>query len=174
MNEGAQRTPRATGHRRFGVLGALSALAAFATGCASGARSEAMTPGGAERASDEAGADAALLAAVQAWEARSPPRAKFITGARVAARTISELPTERHHVGTRRRIDVRFDDADLANAFRMLADVGAFGLVIEGDVGGPVAVALRGVSPYDALVTLAEAHGLAVTRSGDVVIVTGR
>jgi hypothetical protein len=68
-------------------------------------------------------------------------------------------------------VDVRFDDADLHNALRFLADEAGVSLVIGDGVGGRVDERLERVDAYEALVTLARAHGATVERQGRVVIV---
>jgi len=68
--------------------------------------------------------------------------------------------------------DLRLRGARLDNALRMLAQAGKFNLVIRGELKTPVSVELTAVEPYDALVALAEAHGLAIRYRSQIVIVT--
>ena len=74
-------------------------------------------------------------------------------------------------LGTRRRVDVSFRGASLANALSFLANAGRFSLVADGPLTGTVDADLRNVVPYEALVALARAHGAQVQRRGRVVIV---
>ncbi len=117
-----------------------------------------------------------LSAAIQDWDTveRSPGESRVIpddategehgstSGSPVRARTL------RTHV-----VDVRFDDADLHNALRFLADEAGVSLVIGEGVGGTVNDRLTRVDAYRALVSLARAHGATVERQGRVVIVRG-
>lgn len=84
----------------------------------------------------------------------------------------TEAPPSEAPAGERRPVDVRFANAELANALRLLADAGRFDLVVDGALQGTVTMELRQVSPYDALVTIAESKALEVRRDGRVVIVT--
>ncbi len=83
-------------------------------------------------------------------------------------------PPQDPPVGIGRRVDVRFVDADFDNVIRMLSDVGRFDVVTDGALPGKVSVDLRRVRPYEALVVLAQAHGLTLERRGNLVIVRGR
>jgi hypothetical protein len=71
----------------------------------------------------------------------------------------------------RGHIDVSFQRAEMVNAFQLLADAGHFNLVLQDGLAGHVSATLKGIDPYDALVALAEANGVAVRYEGDVVVV---
>jgi len=75
-------------------------------------------------------------------------------------------------LGTRTKMDVRFYEAELEEALRLLAEAGGFAFVAEGELPGRVTTELRNVRPYDALVVIARAHGARVTRRGTVLVVT--
>jgi len=85
---------------------------------------------------------------------------------------VSEPERRLAPIGRRARVDVHFHDAELEEALRLLADAGGFALVAEGELSGRVTLELRRVPPYEALVTIAEAHGARVTRQGRIVVVT--
>jgi hypothetical protein len=67
---------------------------------------------------------------------------------------------------------VRFADAELEEALRLLADAGGLALVADGELSGRVNADLRRVRPYEALVALAEAYGARVERRGTILLVT--
>jgi hypothetical protein len=72
---------------------------------------------------------------------------------------------------TRGRRDIQLHQARLDNALRMIAQEGGFNLIVESDLAAPVTVELRAVDPWDALVALAEAHGVAVRYENGIAIV---
>lgn len=76
--------------------------------------------------------------------------------------------------GGRGRVDVSFQGADMVNAFQFLADAGRFNLVMQDGLTGKVSATLRGVDPYDALVSLAEANGATVKYDRSIVVVSKR
>lgn len=82
-------------------------------------------------------------------------------------------PVERP-LGRRERVTVRFAEAELGEALRLLADAGGFALVVDGELRGRVTADLRRVRPYSALISLAETHGARVERRGSIVLVTPR
>jgi hypothetical protein len=71
----------------------------------------------------------------------------------------------------RGRVDVSLRHADLENAARFLADAGKFNVVVESGLTGSVTAVLKGVDPYDALVTIAETNGAVVTYERGIVMV---
>jgi len=93
---------------------------------------------------------------------------------RFRPRTIGEPAPAERPLGRRERVTVRFANAELEEALRLLADAGGFAMVAEGELSGRVNADLRRVRPYEALVSLAEAHGAKVERRGPIVIVTTR
>lgn len=95
-------------------------------------------------------------------------------GARWQPKTIGEPPPVERPLGRRERVTVRFANAELEEALRLLADAGGFAMVADGDLAGRVNADLRQVRPYEALVSLAEAHGARVERRGAIVVVTPR
>ncbi|MBK7585854.1 MAG: hypothetical protein IPI67_37425 [Myxococcales bacterium] len=131
------------------------------------------------RADSEPGADRSLDAAIteivsreQTPEAESRRLSQL--GARWQPKTIGDPPPRERPVGRRALIDVRFADAELEEALRLLADAGGFALIADGELAGRVTADLRRVRPYEALVSLAEAHGARVERRGAIVVVTPR
>ncbi len=64
--------------------------------------------------------------------------------------------------------------ARLDNALRMLARVGKFNLVVQGDIAETVTVALRAVEPYDAARVLVFANNLSMQYRHGIVIVKRR
>lgn len=69
------------------------------------------------------------------------------------------------------RIDLDLKNAELAEVFRLLSDVGHVNIVIAGDVTGTVTMRLRQVPWDQALETVARAKGLALERDGSVIVV---
>src|SRR6185437_809110 len=72
------------------------------------------------------------------------------------------------------RVDVSFQQADMVSAFQVLADSGRFNLVMQEGLNGKVSASMRGVDPYDALVSLAEANGVDVHFQDGIVVVKRR
>lgn len=68
-------------------------------------------------------------------------------------------------------IDVDLKAAALGDALRFIADAGGFNLVVEGEPLTPITVKLRRVEAFDALLTVAEAHGLDVRFERGIVVV---
>ena len=62
----------------------------------------------------------------------------------------------------------------MVQAFQFLADAGRFNLVTAEGLSGKVSATLRGVDPYDALVSLAEANGAMVQFDRQIVVVKKR
>jgi hypothetical protein len=91
-----------------------------------------------------------------------------------AAHHIAAPPERAPRPGGRARVDVSFQGADMVNAFQFLADAGRFNLVLSEGLSGKVSATLRGVDPYDALVSLAEANGARVRYDRDIVVVSKR
>src|SRR5262245_54646330 len=67
------------------------------------------------------------------------------------------------------RVDVNFEKAEMMNAFQLLANAGSFNLVMQDGLAGHLSATLKGIDPYDALVALAEANGVAVRYQAGVV-----
>ena len=101
-----------------------------------------------------------------------------------ASRTLSPLAAGPVHIPApepaiprphkRSHVDVRFQRADIKQAFQFLADTGQFNLVLDDTLSGQVSARLLGVDPYDALVTLAEANGAQVRYERRIVVVRRR
>jgi hypothetical protein len=123
---------------------------------------------------------AASEADLSAWvaaEETAPARSRVLLRGPVPAPFSMEPVTLRTHAAEvprpRRRghIDVSFQRAEMVSAFQLLADAGRFNLVMQDGLSGHVSATLKGIDPYDALVALAEANGVAVRYEGDVVVV---
>ncbi|MBK9001722.1 MAG: hypothetical protein IPM35_38865 [Myxococcales bacterium] len=140
-------------------------------GCAA-ERRERPEPelGPADRSLDSAIAE--VVSRERAGEAES--RRLTELGARWQPKTIGEPPPVERPLGRRERVTVRFANAELEEALRLLADAGGFAMIADGDLAGRVNADLRQVRPYEALVSLAEAHGARVERRGAIVVVTPR
>jgi hypothetical protein len=89
-------------------------------------------------------------------------------------KTIGAAEPQLSPLGRRQRVTVRFADAELGEALRLLAEAGGFALIVDGQLPGRVNADLRRVRPYEALVALAQARGARVERRGVIVIVTPR
>ncbi len=68
-------------------------------------------------------------------------------------------------------IDLDLENADLADVFRLLADVGRVNIVVDGDVKGTLTLRLRHVPWDQALDVIARAKGLGLERQGNVTTV---
>jgi len=73
---------------------------------------------------------------------------------------------------SRGRVQVSFYRADMENAFRYLADIGKFNLVLESGLTGAVTATLRDVDPYDALLSIARANRVDVRYERGIVTVS--
>lgn len=68
-------------------------------------------------------------------------------------------------------VDLDLKSADLANVFRLLADVGHVDIVIAGEVSGTVTLRLKHVPWDQALELVARTHGLGLHQEGNVIVV---
>ncbi len=83
-------------------------------------------------------------------------------------------PTHKRPAARPRRVgrrDIKLHHARLDNAFRLLANVGKFNLVVQGDFTKTVSLALRRVEPYDALLALAQSNQARVELRDNIVVV---
>jgi type II secretory pathway component HofQ len=122
------------------------------------------------------GGGADLSDAARDWNAaeasrQASARLSRSTPSQSVRRPRSASGTERSGSLRSHLVDVRFDDADLHNALRFLADEAGVSLVIGDGVSGRVDDRLERVDAYEALVTLARAHGATIERRDRVVIV---
>ena len=120
---------------------------------------------------DTAGAIESWVVAGNAEPVASDGSRTARTGDRSARRQGTHV--EGSHQSTAHVIDVRFDDADLVNALRFLADEAGLSLVIGEGVDGRVNDTLSNVDAYRAMVAIARAHGASIERQDNVVIVRG-
>lgn len=105
---------------------------------------------------------------------RAPSRAALVAPAAQVPRTLAAPPPVPSRPRPRAPVDVSFQQADMVSAFQFLADAGRFNLVMEDGLGGKVSARLRGVDPYDALLTIAGAHGAVVRYENEIVVVRRR
>jgi type IV pilus assembly protein PilQ len=101
-------------------------------------------------------------------EARAPvtpaPPSRFETR-RIG---VDEAPRARFHGAP---VDLDLKDADLANVFRLLADVGHVNIVVAGEVTGTITLRLKHVPWDQALEVVARARDLDLERDGNVIVV---
>ncbi|HJK97413.1 MAG TPA: hypothetical protein RMF84_09340 [Polyangiaceae bacterium LLY-WYZ-14_1] len=69
------------------------------------------------------------------------------------------------------RVDADFDDADLVNALRFLAERAGVSLVVDEGVTGRVDLSLREVDPLEMIFVLARVHGARATRPAPGLVV---
>jgi hypothetical protein len=68
-------------------------------------------------------------------------------------------------------VDADFDDADLVNALRFLAERAGVSLVVDEGVTGRVDLSLRGVDPLEMIFVLARVHGARASRPAPSLVV---
>ena len=68
-------------------------------------------------------------------------------------------------------VDLDLKGADLADVFRLLADVGHVNIVVDGTVTGSITLRLKHVPWDQALDVVARTKGLALEREGNVIVV---
>jgi len=92
---------------------------------------------------------------------------------RFETRRIGEerVPSPRYRGAT---VDLDLKNADLANVFRLLADVGHVNIVVAGDLSGTITMRLRHVPWDQALDVIVRARNLVLERDGNVIIVRAR
>jgi hypothetical protein len=71
-------------------------------------------------------------------------------------------------------VDVRFAEAEVREAMRLLAEAAGLDVVVEEDVRGTVTLDLRDVRPFDAMEAIAAAHGARVELQGRLAVVRAR
>jgi type IV pilus assembly protein PilQ len=96
------------------------------------------------------------------------PRGRFET-LRIGADESSARPRYRGAP-----IDLDVKSADLADVFRLLAEVGHVNIVMAGEVTGTITLGLKRVPWDQALDVIARAKDLAVERDGNVIVVRKR
>jgi type IV pilus assembly protein PilQ len=87
------------------------------------------------------------------------------------ARAAGGLQPERPTIYRGRKIDLDFKEVDLADVFRLLADVGGVNIVIADDVKGKVTLRLRRVPWDQALATVVKVKRLELEQDGSVYLV---
>jgi type IV pilus assembly protein PilQ len=78
-------------------------------------------------------------------------------------------PAPRRYTG--RPVNLDLKNADLQEAFRLVADVGKVNIVVDGGVSGTITVKLERVPWDQALEVIARSKSLAVERDGNVILV---
>jgi type II secretory pathway component HofQ len=68
-------------------------------------------------------------------------------------------------------VDLDLKNADLANVFRLLADVGHVNIVVSGEVTGTITLRLKHVPWDQALELIVRTRNLALERDGNVILV---
>lgn len=71
-------------------------------------------------------------------------------------------------------VDIDLVRAPFDETARLLSDAGRFNVVVEAPSASAVTVHLKSIEPYDALLILAEARGLAVSYRRGVVVVAAK
>jgi hypothetical protein len=105
---------------------------------------------------------------------KAPPEAPVTMGPQAAPNPGALRAPARPRLGRVRRVDVRFQGADIHQALHFLAEAGRFNVVVESTLSGQVSARLRDVDPYDALLAVAEANGAVARWERNVVIVRRR
>jgi hypothetical protein len=100
----------------------------------------------------------------------SSPRSRFDTR-RIGARDDDASTAPRFHGAP---VDLDLKGADVANVFRLLADVGHVNIVVAGEVTGTVTLKLTHVPWDQALDLVARLRGLDLERDGNVIMVRPR
>lgn len=109
---------------------------------------------------------------VRAGHATQPAPAP-VPASRFETRRIGheEAPSPRFRGAT---VDLDLKGAELANVFRLLADVGHVNIVVAGEVTGTVTLRLRHVPWDQALDVIVRAKDLVVEHDGNVILITPR
>jgi hypothetical protein len=153
-----------------------SMLAALASACAHETRGR---PAAASDASNTAtvtatpsGPAAAPLpfpeSAFHTDDARESEHASRFDTRRIGARTDDGRARSRFHGAP---VDIDLKAADVANVFRLLADVGHVNIVVAGEVTGTVTLKLTHIPWDQALDIVARLRGLDVEQDGNVIVV---
>lgn len=99
--------------------------------------------------------------------------AEEITGDEAAA-FLTDIPLQVDEARGRRRyrgrrIDLDFNNADIHNILRLLAEVGGVNIVTSDDVSGAVTIRMRNVPWDQALEVILQAKGLGMVRRGNLI-----
>jgi hypothetical protein len=123
------------------------------------------------------GSSAAIAGWTEGEEADTRPSTRTIgegpraTSSAGPSRTIGGSARDPRVVRRGALVDVRFADAELREAMRLLAETAGVDVVIEEGVHGSVTLELRDVQPLEAMRAIAEAHGASLELSGRTAIV---
>ncbi|MDW8247264.1 MAG: type IV pilus secretin PilQ [Sandaracinaceae bacterium] len=113
-----------------------------------------------------------LREAVRSDGAEEEPRAGMRSDQ--AAAFLSDLPLQidaarEGRVYRGRRIDLDFNNADIHNILRLLAEVGGVNIVTSDDVSGSVTIRMRNVPWDQALEVILQSKGLGMVRRGNLI-----
>ncbi len=98
------------------------------------------------------------------YELDSDEAAAFLTDVPLQ---VDEARGRRRYRG--RRIDLDFNNADIHNILRLLAEVGGVNIVTSDDVSGTVTIRMRNVPWDQALEVILQAKGLGMVRRGNLI-----
>jgi type IV pilus assembly protein PilQ len=98
------------------------------------------------------------------YEVDSDEAAAFLTDVPLQ---VDEARGHRRYRG--RRIDLDFNNADIHNILRLLAEVGGVNIVTSDDVDGTVTIRMRNVPWDQALEVILQAKGLGMVRRGNLI-----
>jgi type IV pilus assembly protein PilQ len=98
------------------------------------------------------------------YEIDSDEAAAFLTDVPLQ---VDEARGHRRYRG--RRIDLDFNNADIHNILRLLAEVGGVNIVTSDDVSGTVTIRMRNVPWDQALEVILQAKGLGMVRRGNLI-----
>jgi len=115
--------------------------------------------------------DVSALAQNPAEERREVAKAENVEKAYAPAKngTRSTVAGERQYTGQKLTVD--FQDANIKNVFRLIAEASGLNIVSGDDVKGTVTMQLREVPWDQALETIMDAHALGMKRTGNVITV---
>ena len=115
--------------------------------------------------------DVSALAQNPAEERREVAKAENVEKAYAPAKngTRTTVAGERQYTGQKLTVD--FQDANIKNVFRLIAEASGLNIVSGDDVKGTVTMQLREVPWDQALETIMDAHSLGMKRTGNVITV---
>jgi hypothetical protein len=151
-----------------------SVLAALASACAHETRGRpavAADPSNTATATATPAAPAPLPlpeSAFHADDARESEHVSRFDTRRIGARSDDARARSRFHGAP---VDLDLKAADVANVFRLLADVGHVNVVVAGEVTGTVTLKLTHVPWDQALDIVARLRGLDVEQDGNVIVI---
>ncbi len=106
-----------------------------------------------------------------AEERRDVAKAENVEKAYAPAKNGSRTTVAGERQYTGQKLTVDFQDANIKNVFRLIAEASGLNIVSGDDVKGTVTMQLREVPWDQALETIMDAHGLGMKRTGNVITV---